>query len=146
MITRRGWTRLILTGLLLPAAHLPCLAAGPWKTVKPAGEKAKLPKGKTLARSVSPDGRYALLLRDEGEKGDFFWRSIYVQHGSSYTLLDTCNELRHPRWTRNPTTLRFEMDAAVGPSEMERREMTYTPSTKTLRKRVLRKLHVEGAG
>lgn len=132
--------------LALLAAALPSRAAAPWQPVKPAGEKKALPKGKTLARSVSPDRRYVLLVRDEGEKGDFFWRSVYVRHGKSYTLLQTCNELRKPLWTGKPASVRFEMDVATGPSEMDRSEVTYTPSTHTLRKRLIRKMRVEGAG
>jgi hypothetical protein len=135
----------LLTGLLAAAPAL-SLAAGRWQTEKPEGVKRALPKGKTLYRSASRDGKYVLLVRDEGEKGDFFWRSVYVQQGGAYTLLRTCNELRRARWRGNPAAVSFEIDAAVGPAEVERSEVVYTPSTRTLRRRVLRTLKVEGAG
>lgn len=144
---RRVPMQVLPAGLLLLIACLPCLAAaGPWQKVKPGGPKRALPKGKTLVRSVSPDRRSVLLVRDEGERGDFFWRSVYVQHGRAFTLLTKCNQLRDARWSRKPAAVRFEADTAVGPSEMERREWVYTPSTRVLRKRTLRKLRVEGTG
>lgn len=121
-------------------------AAAPWIKVKPVGEKKALPKGKTLLKSPSPDGQYILLLRDEGEQGDFFWRSVYVQHDGQYTLLQTCNQLRRQKWSSAPTTVTYEADVATGPTEMERSQVTYTPSTKTFRRRLIKKLKVEGAG
>src|SRR4051812_18199585 len=64
-IMHSRFTGLILAGILLVLAHAPCLAAGHWRTTKPAGEKTSLPKGKTLFQSGSHDGRYLLLVRDE---------------------------------------------------------------------------------
>ena len=143
---RRGWMRGAMAGLVLLAVSVPALSAGTWQTIRIGADKKTLPKGKTLSRSVSPDRRYVLLVRDEGEKGDFFWRSVYLQHGSSYTPLGACNQLRGARWSRSPVRVRFETDAATGPSEMERSERVYTPSRRALRKRTVRTLRVEGAG
>ena len=143
---RRHVTGLLLTGFTLLTACGPNLAAEPWQTSKPDGERRTLPRGKTLLQSHSPNRRHALLVRDEGEKGDFFWRTLYVRHGKSYTRLLTANQVRSVRWLGSPTRVRFTMDAATGPSEMTRSEVIYTPSTRTLRKRTLRTLQVEGAG
>ncbi|HTE17286.1 MAG TPA: hypothetical protein VK689_02765 [Armatimonadota bacterium] len=143
---RRRVTGLLLTGFVGLAACGPNLAAGRWQTSKPAGERRMLPKGKTLLQSHSPNRRLTLLVRDEGEKGDFFWRTLYVRQGGSYTRLLTANEVRSVRWLGSPARVRFTMDAATGPSEMTRSEVIYTPSTRTIQTRMLRKLQVEGAG
>lgn len=136
----------VLAGVLSLLPVAPAGAAGKWQSTKTAGTVTALPRGKTLARHDAPGRRYVLLLRDEGEKGDFFWRSLYVQNGKKYTKLHTCNELRRVRWAPNGSIVRFEMDRAVGPTEMERREVEYNPATMKLRSRVVRRMKVEASG
>jgi hypothetical protein len=134
-----------LACLLGSVSGSPCLAAGRWRAARPEGEKKSLPRGKTLGRYPSPNRSYVLLLRDEGEHGDFFWRSLYLQHGKAYTHLQNCNELRRVRWSTG-SSVRYQTDTAVDADKMDREEVVYTPSTRTLRKRLIRTLKVQGAG
>jgi hypothetical protein len=136
----------ILAGLLAAESGPLCAANAGWKSVRPQAARMVLPRGKTLRRVPSPNRRYVLLYRDEGQKGDFFWRTVYLQRGRSYVPLAECNDLRRVRWRADSGRVRFEVDRAVDPNEMDRLELEYRPRTNTLRQQRIGKLKVEGAG
>jgi hypothetical protein len=118
----------------------------PWQTEKIQGEKRALPKGKTLLSVSGPGKRYTLLFRDEGEHGDFFWRSVYLQQGHHYTVLQSCNQLRKVHWDAKPLAVRYEADVAVGPDRMERSLVEYRLGAKTLRRRLITTMKVQASG
>ena len=80
------------------------LAKGPLKA---------LPKGKTLETYPAPDKATALLVRDEGEQGDFVWRTLYVRRGGTYQAIGTCNEVGQVAWGRDSKAVGFMMRKAT---------------------------------
>ncbi len=73
----------------------------------------KVPDGKTLARYAAPDGQTTLLVRDEGEVGDFVWHALYVKRAGTYQKIGTCQEVDKVRWSADSKSLTFEMKKAT---------------------------------
>jgi hypothetical protein len=140
-------SRILLVSLCGLIYSIPGLAApGPWKTGGPEKLGARLKPGKTLKTYSSPNRRYALLYRDERERGDFVWRSAYLKQGAAYTLVGTYNELSSVRWSRDSSTVSFRAIKAVGPDQMQHLDMEYQPKSRKLRWRVVKTVQVEPSG
>lgn len=118
-------------------------------SVKISGSLFKLPKGKTLKTAESPDRKSQLIIRDEGEHGDFFYNNYYYYNKSkaSYLLIGTFADLgRYPKVTWTKESLSFEATSPVGPETVEVRLQEFNFVKKQLRSRLLKTEHMVHPG
>jgi hypothetical protein len=116
---------------------------------KISGSLLKLPKGKTLKTADSPDRKSQLIIRDEGEHGDFFYNNYYYYNKSkaSYVLIGTFADLgRYPKITWTKESLSFEATSPVGPETVEVRLQEFNFVKKQLRSRLLKTEHMVHPG
>jgi hypothetical protein len=112
-------------------------AATSWRAGRVEKRVASLGRGRTLRVWRSPNRRYALVYRDEGEVGDFVWRKVYLRRGRRYTHIDTYNDISAVRWSRDSRSVRYRARQAIGPEEMESIEVRVWPRTLRLQQRRL---------
>lgn len=112
-------------------------ASVPSKWVTGGPEKlAATPKpGKNLQVVTSPDRRFSLLERDEGEQGDFVWHALYLKAGDAYTLLGSFNAVKAVVWAPDSSFVSFHVEKAVAFDQVEESEYQYAPASRLLKMR-----------
>ena len=122
-----------------------CATTSPSGWVPGAPEKvAASPKPGTNLQSVaSPDGRFTLIVRDEGEQGDFVWHALYLKSGGSFTLLGSFNSVKDIAWSQDSTTVSFRAEKAVDYNKVEESDYQYAPAARSLKSRRIKTTQVE---
>lgn len=110
-----GAALLALGGLTLAS---PAWAAAEQREALESSWLRALPRGKTQAQHPAPQGARALVVRDEGEVGDFVWVTIYLKDGGRFRSLGTCQSLRQVRWSAQGQEVSYTVERATGPTTM----------------------------
>ncbi len=95
--------------------------------------------GKNIKTAHSPDLVYALIVRDEGEHGDFVWYTVYLQKGRRHSLIGTFNSVDQIAWNQESTRVSFHGQKAVESNVMQDANYQYYPYDEVLRSRVIKK-------
>lgn len=106
---------------------------------------ARLPNGKTVATHNAPVGNRALLLRDEGEVGDFVWQQVYLRDVGHFRKLGGCQSLSNVRWRADGKEVSFTIDAATGPSTMTTSRVRYRVGENAIHRLTLREREVQSS-
>lgn len=95
--------------------------------------------GKNIKTVRSPDLVYALVVRDEGEQGDFKWFTVYLQKARRHSLLGTFNTVDKVVWNQGSTMVSFRGERAVESNVVEEADYQYYPYDEVLKSRVIKK-------
>lgn len=113
-------------------------SAKPWVSSAPQELSAKPKSGKNVKEVASPDGKYTLILRDEGEQGDFVWYSLYLKQGGKYTLIGTFNEVDKIVWKADSSVVNFHAIKAVESNVQQDANFQYDPAAQKLKTQVIK--------
>lgn len=127
--------------LSLSLLSFPAWATSPpvWQTETVTETVAKLPKGSTVKTYVSPDKKRQLILRDEGNHGDFFYYAYYFFDGKKYHHIQTyVARGKEPVVSWKKDFLSFEAATPIGPEQIQVMTVEYYYAKKQLRYKVLK--------
>lgn len=119
---------------------MPVLAAPPaWQSEKVTEILAKLPAGSTVKSYSSPNKKWKLFIRDEGNHGDFFYYAYYLFDGKKYHPIQTyVARGKEPVVNWKNTTVMFEAATPIGPEQIQIMAVEYDFQKKLLRYKILK--------
>lgn len=136
---------LSLSLLSFPAWAAP--AAPAWQTEPVAKTVAKLPKGTTVKSYASPNKKMQLILRDEGNNGDFFYYAYYLFDGKTYHPLQAyVARGKEPVVSWKKDFISFEAATPTGPEQIQIMTVEYYYAKKQLRYKVIKTEAMEHTG
>ena len=95
--------------------------------------------GQNIKTVRSPDLVYALIVRDEGEQGDFKWYAVYLQKAHRYSLIGTFNAVENIVWNQGSSMVSFRGERAIESNVMQEAEYQYYPHDEILKSRTIKK-------
>ncbi|MNS34763.1 hypothetical protein D3C72_668970 [compost metagenome] len=116
------------------------------KTEKVVNPGPDLPKGKVEKSSTAPNGLVKLVFQDEGEKGDWFYRSLYVTSGAHNMDLGHYTEIDKIQWGPESNELTAEVKSPTNSNELTTYELRYKLGSETYTLKELKVETVESAG
>lgn len=129
------------------SAEAPAAAAdAKVKTEKVVNPGPDLPKGKVEKSSTAPNGLDKLVFQDEGEKGDWFYRSLYVTSGAHNMDLGHYTEIDKIQWGAEGNELTAEVKSPTNSNELTTYELRYKLGAETYTLKELKVETVESAG
>lgn len=121
--------------------------AGAKVTTKPVvNPGATLPKGTVEQRVAAPEGNAHVVFLDEGEHGDWFWRSLYVTSGAHNMDLGRYTELSNVKWSPEGDELTAEVKAGTDSNKLTTYLLRYRMGAETYSLQELKVETVESAG
>jgi hypothetical protein len=145
----KPWRRMVaLVAVTLGLVTTVPAWSAPWTTAPPQARQAGLRAGRTVHRYPSPTGAAVLLVRDEGEHGDYAHFPVYLQLGRSLTRLFTVTDaqLQGVLWDAKAGTVGFLAKEAPDWGKIDEIEVVVTLRDQTCRKRVRKTSQAEPAG
>ena len=138
-------------------AAAPATAASPAdQAAAPAGAKVKtekvenpgptLPKGTVEKSSTAPNGLDKLVFQDEGVKGDWFYRSLYVTSGAHNMDLGDYTEIDQIQWGAEGSELTAEVKSPTDSNKLTTYLLRYKLGADSYSLQELKVETVESAG
>lgn len=121
-------------------------AAANVRTEKVVNPGPELPKGTVEQRVASPNGQAEVVFLDEGESGDWFWRSLYVTSGAQHMDLGRYTELSEVKWSPEGDELTAQVKAGTDSNKLTTYLLHYQLGADTYHLQELKVEDVESAG
>ncbi|MFP5504134.1 MAG: hypothetical protein ACLGIN_16740 [Candidatus Sericytochromatia bacterium] len=121
-------------------------AAGTVRTEQVVNPGPTLPKGTVEQRVASPNGQAEVVFMDEGESGDWFWRSLYVTSGAQHMDLGRYTELSEVKWSPEGDELTAQVKAGTDANKLTTYLLHYQLGAETYHLQELKVETVESAG
>lgn len=86
----------------------------------------------------APSRHISLVLREEGDEGDFIWRRLYLRTGKRLRLIDLWNYVDHVRWSRSGNRVEFMAIRAIGPHSLKHELVVFSPASGKITRRQVR--------
>jgi hypothetical protein len=129
-----------------PAAAASTSSNAEVKTETVVNPGPDLPKGKVETSSTAPNGLVKLVFQDEGVKGDWFYRSLYVTSGAHNMDLGDYTEIDKIQWGPESNELTAEVKSPTDSNKLTTYELRFKLGSDTYTLKELKVETVESAG